>query len=185
MAAVVAGNEAAVAYFFHDHFEPLLRHNALKAMGATHRGRALMWDDLVQEFFIYLNADDWQRLRRYDERLPLAAWLSVVSYRFFKDFFRSLSEKAVHVPICNIEEGEAAVSEVQASELEEDVRRVLAYVQPERSRRVLEALLINEATPDEVAQQQGISIDNVYTIKRRALQQLRQHYWADLNKEYH
>ena len=77
---LLANNEKALECLLYDRFRRLLRFNAMKA------APNVPVDDLVQELYLYLSADDWARLRRYDSSLPFDRWLSVVSYRFFKDY---------------------------------------------------------------------------------------------------
>ena len=82
VAELLAGNEGALHYVFYDHFNPLLKMNAYKAAGT----KQVEYDDLVQELYLYLSNNDWEKLRKYNPERPFVNWFSVVSYRFFKDF---------------------------------------------------------------------------------------------------
>ena len=48
--------------------------------------------DLVDEFFLFMYADDWKGLRSFDTALaPLNTWISTVSFRFFRDYKQSIT----------------------------------------------------------------------------------------------
>ncbi|MBQ2539666.1 MAG: sigma-70 family RNA polymerase sigma factor [Bacteroidales bacterium] len=93
VADLLADDEKALECLLYDRFRRLLRFNAMKA------APNVPLDDLVQEFYLYLQADGWARLRRYDPSLPFDRWLSVVSYRFFKDFSLQMIDSRRQIPI--------------------------------------------------------------------------------------
>lgn len=41
-------------------------------------------EELVTDFYLYISADDWRRLRQFGFRSGLDTWLTIVAIRFFK-----------------------------------------------------------------------------------------------------
>lgn len=166
VASLLMGDEAAVRYVFFEQFVPLLRHNARQA------APAVSYDDLVQELYLYISADNWSRLRSYNSSQPFVNWFSVVSYRFFKDFSRRMIDSASQIPISTIEGHELKAAVNRNDEIMMDIKRALCNLTPPRDREIITALLIDDEPPNEVALRYGITVDNLYNIKRRALSRL-------------
>ena len=40
-------------------------------------------EELITDFYLFLSADDWRRLRQFEFRSELNTWLTVVAIRFF------------------------------------------------------------------------------------------------------
>lgn len=177
VAALMDGDEGAIKYVFYDNYEALLRLNYSKAAA----GCRICYDDLVQELYLYLSADNWERLRRYDPaKSCFISWFSVVSYRFFKDSVRSMIDYAPEVPIYTMEDHNPAfVSKGIMSTLFMDIKEILKHFRPPRDREVLQAMLIDGEEPEAVAKRLGVTVDNLYNIKRRAIERLRNNYLAD------
>lgn len=167
IAALLSNDEEAVRYVFYDHYDLLLRRNAHKVCS-----RHIDFNDLRQELYLYLYADNWRRMRRYDPRLPFENWLSVVSYRFFKDYAKS------HYPTMTTTDAVQQETSALSSDYEPstiagiDLRNALLHIASSRDREILQALLINDEDPSAVAARHNITVDNLYNIKRRALARL-------------
>lgn len=166
VAALLKGDEAAVHYVFYEQFVPLLRQNA------RHAAPTVSYDDLVQDLYLYISDNNWSRLRSYNSAQPFVTWFSVVSYRFFKDYSRRMIESASPIPISTIEGYEMEIVADRRDEIMMDIKRALCNLTPQRDREILTALLLNDEPPDEVAQRYGVTVDNLYNIKRRALSKL-------------
>ncbi|MBR1793198.1 MAG: sigma-70 family RNA polymerase sigma factor [Bacteroidales bacterium] len=172
VAALLQGDEAAVRYVFYDRYDLLLRHNAVKAC----RGCCIDFEDLRHELYLYLSIGNWARLRRYDSRQPFESWLSVVSYRCFRDYAR----RSCNLLLEPLPDGpDDGVSAQDYSSLPEsvtiagiDIRLAINAVDNDRDRHILSSLLIDDLPPAIVAASLGISIDNLYNAKRRALARL-------------
>ncbi len=155
-----------IRYVFYSHFESLLRFNAQKAAG----NKTVELDDLIQELYLYLSKNNWEKLRKYNPELPFANWVSVVSYRFFKDYTASMIDSATQVPISDM--NERSLFQVGTHKIETimmDIRQAIAKLKPPRDREIVEALVLNEEEPAEVAERYKVTVDNLYNIKRRAI----------------
>lgn len=155
-----------IRYVFYSHFESLLRFNAQKAAG----NKTVELDDLIQELYLYLSKNGWEKLRKYNPELPFANWFSVVSYRFFKDYTASMIDSTAQVPISDM--NERSLFQVGTHKIETimmDIRQAIAKLKPPRDREIVEALVLNEEEPAEVAERYKVTVDNLYNIKRRAI----------------
>lgn len=162
-----------IRYVFYSHFESLLRFNAQKAAG----NKTVELDDLIQEFYLYLSKNNWEKLRKYNPELPFANWFSVVSYRFFKDFTASMIDCTETVPISDM--NERSLFQVGTHKIETimmDIRQAIDKLKPPRDREIVEALVLNEEEPAEVAERYKVTVDNLYNIKRRAIIKLIQRH---------
>lgn len=174
VADLLADDEKALECLLYDRFRRLLRFNAMKA------APNVPLDDLVQEFYLYLQADGWARLRRYDPSLPFDRWLSVVSYRFFKDFSLQMIDSRRQIPITNLEDQELLnAGTTQMTHIMMDIQQGLAQLEPPRDRAILTALLLRDEDPQAVADRFQVTVDNLYNIKRRALARLIQKHLKD------
>ncbi len=163
VAELLAGNEGALHYVFYDHFNPLLKMNAYKAAGT----KQVEYDDLVQELYLYLSNNDWEKLRKYNPERPFVNWFSVVSYRFFKDFSRSMIDSANQI------------SNGTIGTIMMDIKRAISKLKPPRDSQILEALLLRDEEPETVAKQHNVTVDNLYNIKRRAIAKLIKQHLVD------
>lgn len=198
VADLLANDGKALECLLYDRYRSLLRFNAMRA------APNVPVDDLVQELYLYLSADSWARLKKYDSDLPFERWLSVVSYRFFKDFSLRMIDSRRQIPITNIErsmklrgEGVYSLSRskrtsdeiedqklldagtTQMTQMMIDIKNGLDELEPPRDREILSALLIHDEEPQEVAERFNVTVDNLYNIKRRALARLIQKHLMD------
>lgn len=176
VAELLAGNEGAIRYVFYDHFKSLLRTNAIKAAGS----KIVAYDDLVQELYLYLSSNNWEKLRRYNPERPFINWFSVVSYRFFKDFSRSMIDSANQIPISDMNDHQTAfISSGETGTIMMDIKHALSRLKPPRDKEILEALLLRDEEPEKVAERHNVTVDNLYNIKRRAIAKLIKQHLID------
>lgn len=127
-------------------------------------------DELINEFYLYLQADNWYKLRQFDFRSKLTTWLSVVAVRFFikkrMELIDTPSEESLYL------QKEQEYNPVNRLISSIDVKELLSQLPNIRYRNVVQALILEEREPLEVAKKMNITVDNLYNIKRRALLQL-------------
>ena len=176
VAELLAGNEGALHYVFYDHFNPLLKMNAYKAAGT----KQVEYDDLVQELYLYLSNNDWEKLRKYNPERPFINWFSVVSYRFFKDFSCSMIDLSNQIPISNMNDHQTAfMSNGTIGTIMMDIKQAISKLKPPRDSEILEALLLRDEEPETVAERHNVTVDNLYNIKRRAIAKLIKQHLID------
>ena len=176
VAELLAGNEGALHYVFYDHFKPLLKMNAYKAAGT----KLVTYDDLVQELYLYLSSNNWEKLRKYNPERPFVNWFSVVSYRFFKDFSRSMIDSSDQIPISNMNDHQTAfMCNGTIGTIMMDIKQAISKLKPPRDSQILEALLLRDEEPEIVAKRHNVTVDNLYNIKRRAIAKLIKQHLID------
>lgn len=169
VAQLIRNDESAIHFVFYDHYTKLLRWNAEKAT----KGRPVEFVDLIQELYLYMSKDNWARLKKYDPSMPFVNWFSVVSYRFFKDFSRSMIDSSSTMPISNMSDHSIAMASTgKVSPIMMDIKSALSRLKPPRDKEILEALLIRDEEPESVAEKFSVTVENLYNIKRRALAKL-------------
>ena len=77
---LLANDEEAVEYVFFHRCDRMFAHIA---KGLFHSN--VKKEELITEFYLYLRADDWRRLRQFEFKSELATWLTVVAIRFFNE----------------------------------------------------------------------------------------------------
>lgn len=181
---LLGNNEKAMQYVFFDHFKPLLRHNACKIVGYDNMH---YFDDLVQELYLYISADNWAKLQMYDPKVEFVRWLSVVSYRFFKDKAPSMiPEKNEDSMDKMIDSGNTLplykIGTVENSDIMTDLLSALEKYDNERDKQILNDIYVIGFKNEEIAERYGITVDNLYNIKRRATAKLIKFYLTGYEK---
>lgn len=125
-------------------------------------------DELVNELYLYLQADDWHKLRQFDYRSRLTTWMKVVAIRFFQKKRNAMIENDSLDTLYMVESG---YSEKQIHQ-KLDAESLLEKLPNERFRFVIRKLVLEDKEPQELANEMVITVDNLYNIKRRALLQL-------------
>ena len=128
------------------------------------------YDEFVNELYLYLMENDAARLKQFEGRSSLYQWIKVTATRFFIKKRDLLIEDTSQEAL--IEETEVVEQASGVSIL--DVQRLLMAMPNKRYAAVIQKLMIDEYTPEELAAEMHITTDNLYNIKRRAMIQLMQ-----------
>ena len=154
-------------YFFYEICSYLLNDIRVSLMN-----RAMDYDDLVNELYIYLSANDWHKLDTFSgiNGCTLRSWLVRISWRFFMKRKAELlglpSDDGKDVGFL-----QESVLDGLHVEMRMDVEIVFAAMSNPKYVEILKLLLIEGYGADEVAEKMGIRIANVYNIKHRAIVQ--------------
>lgn len=167
---VCGNNPDAIVFFFYEKYLPVFQYHILKLFpsGADVRG-------LVDEFFIYLFEDGWRRLRTFQaDKASLATWVSVISFRFFKNYkYNRLDSKGL---ISVSDQWEAYAGEwVSSSEaaVRMDIDAAIEDIANSRDREIARMIFKKDEEFKTVADRFGLSVDYIYTVKNRLIRQLR------------
>lgn len=109
-------------------------------------------------------------MRQFDYRSKLTTWLTIVAVRFFIKNKDRLIEKESNVTPIDISSASYITSVPIESRI--DIFAALDKMENKRYKRVIIALDLNEVKPILVADELGVTIDNLYNIHRRAHVQL-------------
>lgn len=126
---------------------------------------------LVSELYLYLQENDWYKVRQFKFRSKLTTWASVVATRFFQEKRSKLIESGSTEALNRqIDSGLAPFSSIDHRI---DIEEAMKKMPNERYRQVIEKLDIQGYLPEELAEEMNVTIDNLYNIHRRARLQLR------------
>lgn len=128
------------------------------------------YDELVNELYLYLMEDDAKKLRDFEFRSTIYQWLKVVAVRFFIKKRGALIENSGED---SPYEGETdPVTDDNAHSARFDLQRLFSLMPNKRYVYVIQRLIIDDWEPEKLAKEMGVSVDNLYNIKRRAMDQL-------------
>ena len=128
------------------------------------------YDEMVNELYVYLMEDDAAKLRNFQYRCSVYQWLKILAIRYFIKKRKNLIEDDTHEPPYNgHEETDDADSAIQA---QGDLERLFNQMPNKRYVHVIRSLIIEDVTPERLAQEMNVTLANLYNIKRRAIAQL-------------
>ncbi len=160
---ILADNEQIVRYFFFEECTPIFRYIISKAFDYQAEE-----NELINELYIYLQKNDWHKLRQFDYRSKLTTWISVVAIRFFQKKRMVLIENksSETLIIEKVENNENRIHQKL------DVENLINRLSNERYRFVIQRCIIEDKDPQEIAYEMGITVANLYNIKTRAIKEL-------------
>lgn len=127
-------------------------------------------EELITEFYLFLHKNGWEKLRKFKFLSSLDTWLSTVLVRFFDEKKKDVAatdDKAVLLDE-NIIEYEDCNAHLLRFELLDAINSI------ENAR--YKYVLLSEwkgMKADEIARSMGVSVENVYTISKRAKTELK------------
>lgn len=170
VAAVTGGNQGAIVYMFYNKYSATFQYHIYRLFN-----NKVEVSDLVDEFFLFLLEDNWKRLRSFNpEKASLNTWISTVSFRFFRDYKRSKIDLNGLITISDRWETFRGdwMESVEAG-LALDIRAAIEEIKSDRDRRIAELLFIEDKEYEAVAEEFGLTVDYVYTVKNRIVKLLR------------
>jgi RNA polymerase sigma factor (sigma-70 family) len=139
------------------------------------------YDEFVNELYLYLMKDDARKLRNFEYRSSIYQWIKVLAIRFFikkrDDLIEDCRDETLY------EETKEQPTDDTDSSAKADLNRLFLMMPNKRYVHVITKLMIDDWEPEQLADEMGISVDNLYNIKRRAMAQLTQVALND-KKEY-
>lgn len=166
VAAILANDSKMIEYFFCQKCSRMLSYIAVSMFNkrVDHR-------ELISELLLYIAADNWRKLAQFDFRSSLMTWMRVVSIRFFQKIREDLIESGRNEALITL--NNISCSPLSTKEQKMDVSNAISKMKNQRYRDAIIALDFEDRKPEDVAQQWGISVDNLYNIHHRALVQLK------------
>jgi RNA polymerase sigma factor (sigma-70 family) len=139
------------------------------------------YDEFVNELYLYLIRDDAARLRTSQGKSSLFQWVKVVAIRYFiakrDNLIEDRSEDAL------LKQADRIDYTDDRRQAHTDFNRILSRMQNRRYAYVLMRLVQMDDEPEEVAKSMGITVANLYNIKKRALASFAEEAVNDV-KEY-
>ena len=165
---IIIGNKVLIALFLKQKcaktFE-YIRNTRLK-------GLDLDVNDLISDFYLFLQENNWEKLRTFRFESKLQTWVNLVASRYLlKKYEMELKENSMKgTPI------EGIASFIDETHYCSVVRaELLEAIQNLKDKKEQQVLLLTLQGYDavEIARNIGTSTSNVYTIKCRAIEKLR------------
>ena len=127
------------------------------------------YNEMVSELYDYLMEDDCIKLRQFQYRSTVYQWVKVVATRFFIRKRASMIENTSKEPPYDRPEDDVSVDTAQSVAQKIDVARMLAMMENQRYADALRHLILQDEEPEKYAESIGVTVDNLYNIKRRAI----------------
>lgn len=125
------------------------------------------YDEIVNELYAYLVDNDCAKLRQFGFESSFLAWLKVVATRYFLRYRENIVEDKGHEDMPP--SAEPAENPADDADARLDIATLLGQMGNARYEMVIRRLVIAEVPPGDLALEMGITVDNLYNIKRRAL----------------
>lgn len=139
------------------------------------------YDEFVNELYLYLISDDAARLRSFQGKSTLFQWLKIVAIRYFiakrDNLIEDKSEDAL------LKEADGLDETDDRKQAHSDVMRILSRMQNRRYAYVLLRLVVGDEEPEKLAKEMGVTVANLYNIKKRAIASFAEEAVKDV-KEY-
>lgn len=127
------------------------------------------YDEFVNEFYLYLMENDAHRLRQFANKSTIFQWMKVVAIRYFLAKRDSLIDMEADETSFEPAEDEAINDSTSRYVAGMDVRNLFAAMPNKRYVYVIQRLILDDAEPKTVASELGVTVDNLYNIKKRAI----------------
>lgn len=173
---LIAHDDRVTKEFFFDKCHPLF-YSVMKLVF----NHEIEYNEMVNELYIYLMEDDAAKLRNFEYRSTVYQWLKVLAIRFFIKKRARMIDGAIHET--PYDGGDQTASSESDTSSECDLERLFEAMPNKRYVYVIRQLVIDDREPKQMAQEMGITIANLYNIKRRAMIQLTRAALNDI-KEY-
>lgn len=127
------------------------------------------YDEMVNELYDYLMADNAAKLRQFEFRSSIYQWIKVVATRFFIRHRDNMIENSSKEPLSQHGTSEKSVDMANALNDKIDIERMLRLMDNRRYADVIRCLIIEDMAPERYAAEIGVTVDNLYNIKKRAM----------------
>lgn len=169
VSGVLLGDEDSIRHFFFVECTPIFYYISDRIFEYRINKNAL-----ISEFYIYLQENDWHKLRQFNNECELKTWISKVAIRFLKKKRDALihSESSQHLLTEDIEEHYYLSPQ--------DVENLLKGLTNKRYCYVIQALVLEDRDPKKIADEMGITVNNLRQIKGRSLQTLKKNIGKEI-----
>lgn len=127
------------------------------------------YDDIVNELYLHISADNWRVLDSYRGEAKLVTWLSCVAWRYFIRVHKQNEKEPVADN--NIYRMHRTENTILDTEIRMDVEAVLDVMPNRRYAEVISKHIVEGMGVEEVASLLRITVPNFYNLKSRAIRQ--------------
>jgi len=129
-------------------------------------------DELVNDFYIFLHENNWEKLRSFRFESKLQTWINVVAARFLtKKYASELKECTLRMtPIDGLPS--FTDNDHDSRLIRTELMDAINSLQDKRGKQVL-LLTLQGFDSDEIAEHLGTSTTNIYVMRSRAIEKLK------------
>ena len=131
------------------------------------------YDEFVNELYLYLVGDDCKKLKEFQFHSSLFYWVKVVAIRYFirkRDHVIDINNGMPPYNETTKDEGTSDLEEQTNAQM--DLERLFVSMKNERYVFVIRKLVLEDVQPESLAKEMGITVANLYNIKKRAISAL-------------
>lgn len=164
---LIAREPKVTAQFFFKDCRPLLLSVIRRVFGT----QIVDYDEVISEIYVLLMENDAKKLRSFKFESTLYQWLKIIAIRHclqLKNKAKVIDNESQE-PLIN---SGREFSSTESSQARIDMETLLRQMKNQRYALVIRLLMIDDRTPEEVARRLCVTVDNLYNIKRRAIQAL-------------
>lgn len=167
---LLANDEEAVEYVFFHRCNGMFSH----VISDVFRSQVKK-EELITDFYLFLSADEWRRLRQFEFRSELNTWMTIVAIRFFRqkkaDMQTTLSdlEPPLIQNVGQIADDFNIFDEISRVELYE----AIDGLPKPRERFALLGVLAGKKT-ETIAEELGVTVTAVYNLTKKAKMALKE-----------
>ncbi|MBR6179629.1 MAG: sigma-70 family RNA polymerase sigma factor [Prevotella sp.] len=131
------------------------------------------YDEFVNELYIYLVDSDSKKLREFQFKSSLFVWIKVVAIRYFIRKRDHVIDINNGMPPYNktIKDGDTVDTEASIN-ARMDLEQLFLSMKNERYVFVIRKLILEDVQPEFLAKNMGVTVANLYNIKKRAISAL-------------
>lgn len=162
--ALIGRDSRVTAQFFFKDCRPLM----LSIIHRVFDKQKVDYDEIISELYIHLMENDAHRLRQFKFESTLYQWFKTTAIRFCLKLKAGLKviDGESQEPLDNRSRN---TGNTESSQAKMDINALLRQMKNQRYAKVIRMLMIDDMTPDEVAKELSVTVDNLYNIKRRAM----------------
>ena len=167
ISSLIARDPKVTSQFFFKDCRPLF----ISVIRRVFDKQIVNYDEIISEIYILLMENDAKKLRSFKFESTLYQWLKTIAIRhclLLKSKVKVIDDKSQE-PLNN---SQRELSLAESSQVRMDMETLLRQMKNQRYALVIRLLMIEDNTPEDVARQLCVTVDNLYNIKRRAIQAL-------------
>lgn len=130
-------------------------------------------DECINDLYYYLMKNNAEKLKSFKGKSTFGCWIKKVAIRHFRDLRNSrkvIDNRSKEPPYeKNSNDEDKTIDTITASEAKEDLERLFKLMKNQRYIMVIRALVLEDREPEHLAKFMGVTVDNLYNIKKRAL----------------
>ena len=167
ISSLIARDPKVTSQFFFKDCRPLF----ISVIRRVFEKQIVDYDEIISELYVLLMENDAKKLRSFKFESTLYQWLKTIVIRhclLLKSKAKVIDDESQE-PLNN---SQRELSLAESSQARMDMETLLRQMKNQRYALVIRLLMIEGRTPEEVARQLCVTVDNLYNIKRRAIQAL-------------